>query len=161
MSDLLAATALHVELVVSKVACIVLVFLIFVLFLVLGEFAAAGFFLRLAAAPPHLTAEFALVSAAAPVVVLFLEEILTTLLADFGPFFELSATAFKLFNSIHHFISFGNQLLLLLVHFFQRRTCEFKLLLEVLRILLHLSDALFECIHRDNFFLLHAIFDLD
>jgi len=52
-------------------------------------------------------------------------------------------------------------LLYLLVHVLQRRSGDVQLLLEVGRVLLHLSDALFEGLHRHSFFLLDAIFDLD
>ena len=108
MANLLAATTLHVELVlVGHRSAIVFIFFVLVLFLMFTELAASGFFLGLTTAPPHFAGKLALMGGAAPVEILLFKEVFATLLADLGAFIEFAAAGLELLYAVDHFLAFS------------------------------------------------------
>jgi hypothetical protein len=109
MANLLAATTLHVELVlVGYPSAVVFIFFVLVLFLMFTELAASGLFLGLSTTPPHFAGKLALMGGAAPVEILLFKEVFATLLTDLGAFIEFAAAGLELLYAINHFLAFGD-----------------------------------------------------
>ena len=102
MTNLLTTSAAHIlvaSLLVLGMIRGLLFILLVILRLVSAILATRGLFAGLAAAPPHLAAEVALMGAAAPVVVFFLVELFAALLAGLQTTIELALASDELLNS--------------------------------------------------------------
>ena len=84
--------------------------LIFILFrFVLGVLAAGGVNVLLATAPPDFATILTPMRSATPIVVLLLNVVFTTVLANFLLVVEFSSAHFQLFDAFFHFLAINNQ----------------------------------------------------